>query len=314
LPSADIRPPGKLDMMNAVGTRPQPTRIYRGWSVLLGAFTALLFAGIVHTSFGFFIVPVSEELEISRADTNNWLSMMSVGSALVAPFAGRLIDRFSVRLVMAIGGITLAASFIAMSQTSSVWLLLFLALPVAFGTDCAGALSASTVAARWFRRRRGRALMIVGIATTGSGVTLSPIVAYLVATQGWRNALTIMGLMCGAVVILMVIFLIRSWPDADELRDAGELVPAATEELRGEQELHEQRVWTFRQLVTNRNFLLLAFGTGLLFASDRTLLASVAPYLHDEGISLPMAGLLVSAITGSIHAGSSLSSRRCTLF
>src|ERR1700712_3505811 len=168
------------------GSELRPPRLYRGWTVLTGAFVALLFAGIVHTSFGFFIVPVSQELHISRADTNNWLSMMSVGSALFAPIAGRLIDRFSIRLVMAIGAIILAASFIAISQTSSLWLLLLLALPVAFGTDCAGALSASTVAARWFRRRRGRALMIVGIASTGSGVTLAPLVAYLVGTHGWR--------------------------------------------------------------------------------------------------------------------------------
>jgi predicted MFS family arabinose efflux permease len=76
---------------------------YRGWWVALGAFVAAMFATIAHTSFGLFVVPVSQGLDLSRAEVNNWLIVMGIASATLGPFTGRLVDRASIRLVMAIG-------------------------------------------------------------------------------------------------------------------------------------------------------------------------------------------------------------------
>lgn len=273
--------------------------IYQGWLVALGAFVAFMFASITHTSFGLFVVPASEELDISRADANTWLIVMGVGSALIAPIAGMLIDRFSVRVIMALGGVLLALSLIGIASTSSVWLMMALALPIAFASDSAGGIAANTVTARWFRRRRGRALAMVGIASSAAGFVLAPLIAYLIVNYGWRTAMPMIGLLAGAIILLMVILLIRARPAPEQLEDSGELVVTKT---TAEDDV-EKRVWTHRELITNRNFLLLAFGAGLLFASDRALLISVAPYLADRGISLQTAGFLISALTGSSIAG-----------
>jgi sugar phosphate permease len=275
------------------------TRIYQGWWVAIGAFVATMFATIAHTSFGLFVVPTSKEFDVSRAEVNNWLIAMGIGSAFLAPIAGRLIDRVSIRLIMATGGVILALSLIGLSSARSPWITLLLAVPVAFASDCAGSIAGNTATARWFRRRRGRALALVGIAASAAGFVLSPLIAFLIVRYGWRTALFIMGPLAGAVIILMALTLVRSRPSEPQLRASGEL-----NQLRTRQEdKTELKNWTSLELLTNRNFLFLAFGAGLLFASDRALVTSVAPYLSDAGTGLQMASFLISTLTGSSILG-----------
>lgn len=278
---------------------PRTARIYQGWIVVLGAFVAFTFASMVHTSFGLFVVPASAELGVSRADANNWLIVAGLGSAALAPFIGRLVDRVSVRLIMGLGGVILAASFVALGTTSSPWLIMALAIPVAFASDSAGGLAAATVTARWFRRRRGRALALVGISASAAGFALSPLAAYLIVEYGWRSALVIIGLLAGTVVVAMAVLLIRSAPTEEQLA----VWEAPREAEAGEKRPHETRRWGYRELITNRNFLCLTAGIGLLFASDRAIMISLAPYLADGGFDLKMAGLMISALTGSSIIG-----------
>lgn len=279
--------------------RSSGARLYQGWLVALGAFLAFMFASFAHSSFGLFVVPASEELNVSMANANSWLVIMGIGSAILAPIAGRLIDRLSVRLIMAIGGVLLALSTYGISASSSAWIIMLLALPIAFASDSAGGIAANTVAARWFRRRRGRALALVGIGGTASGFVLAPLNAYLIVSYGWRTALMMTGALAGCVMILMVLLLIRPWPTKEQLHAAGEMDLARTKE----EENAEKRVWTYRELITNRNFLLLAFGAGFLFACDRALLISIAPYLDDTGIGIQTAAFLISTLTGSAIVG-----------
>jgi sugar phosphate permease len=283
-------------MEKAAGGR---SPVYRGWFVLLGAFLAAMFAGIIHTSFGFFVVPATEDLGISRADANTWLIIMSVGTACLGPFVGRLIDRVSVRLIMGIGAVVLFLSLSTIGASHSPLVIAALAIPIAFAADGAGSMAAGVVTARWFRRRRGRALALVGIATSAAGFFLAPIVSYLVANYGWRAALPMIGALSAMVILTMVAFVIRSKPEPDELRAAGEEKSDITEEAAKA----EARLWTYRELLTSRNFLLLAFGAGLLFACDRALLITIAPYMSDIGMSVQTAALLVSTIMGSSIAG-----------
>ena len=275
------------------------TGIYQGWIVVLGAFVAFTFASMVHTSFGLFVVPASVELGVSRADANNWLIVAGLGSAVLAPFIGRLVDRVSVRLIMGLGGVILAVSLVTLGTTTSPWLMIALAVPVAFSSDSAGGLAAATVTARWFRRRRGRALALVGISASAAGFVLSPLAAYLIVDYGWRNALVIIGLLAGAVVVAMAVLLIRSKPTEEQLA----FWEAPRHDETAAKQAHEKRVWSYRELLTNRNFLCLTAGIGLLFASDRAIMISVAPYLSDGGVDLKMAGLMISALTGSSIIG-----------
>lgn len=278
------------------------TRTYRGWKVLVGGFIAgMVPVGAIQYSYGLFVVPVSDELGLSRADANNGLIAMGIGATVMSPFIGRIIDRYSIRLVMAVGALLLAAGYFAIAQTSSPWVIVLIALgPLALAQDSAGGMPANTLAARWFRRRRGRAMGIIGAAPSAGGFILAPVAGFLIVWLGWRSALAVLGLGAAAILLLAAIFLVRSRPDAGELEKIGELGSSDTD---SDGHVDEHKVWGYRELLTDRSFLLLVVGTGMLLASDRAILISIAPYLADQGIDLQMAAFMVSALTGSALLG-----------
>lgn len=284
-----------------VGAMELARRHYRGWRVVIGSFIcSMLSIGATHYSYGLFVVPVSQELNLSRADANSGLIAMSIGSALLGPIAGRMLDRWPVRAIMAAGGLLLAFGLITISFSHSPWMIVLAAVgPIAFAADCAGGIAGNTVTARWFRRRRGRAFGIIAVAASAGGFAVSPLAGYLIEAHGWRSALAILGGGAGLLIVLISMLLIRSRPSETELRQAGEI-----DALIGEEKKQvEQRVWTYPQLLTNRNFLLIVIGAGLLLASDRAILVSVAPYLADTGVSIQMAAFMLSALTGSAMIG-----------
>ncbi len=112
---------------------------YRGWSVVLGSFVCAMLAvgGSVYI-FGLFVIPVSEAFDLSRADVNNGLTLTLIGTAIWSPILGRLIDRFSARLVIAVGALLYAVGFFTIASSSSLWLIsLAIRGPVAMGVAAA---------------------------------------------------------------------------------------------------------------------------------------------------------------------------------
>ena len=118
---------------------------------------------------------------------------------------------------------------------------------------------------------------------------------FLIGDFGWRSALALLGAGCGLLILLSAILLVRVRPSEEELRAAGE-------DLAGSQ-ASEARIWGYKDLLRNRNFLLIAFGGGLFIASDRALLVSVAPYFSDGGFTVQQAGVMLSVLGGSSLAG-----------
>lgn len=278
--------------------------IYAGWWVLSATFVcAMLVIGSTNYAFQLFVVPVETEFGLSRAAVNQGLSLFMVGCALWSPIAGRMFDRLPAPIVMTSGGLLLALGMGIIATTSSLWLIGgALAGPMALGAMCGGGLANTTVVSRWFRRRRGRA---IGIATVSSGVggfVMIQLITVLMARHGWRGALLWTGAILALGIAALASFLIRSRPSDEMLEAAGELVDAAGEPQSVE------RTWSPIELLGQRNFWCIAFGTGLLMASDGAYLASQKPYLLGLGIEDQAASFLaacqaISAVAGKIGIG-----------
>ncbi len=278
--------------------------IYAGWWVLSATFAcAMLVIGSTNYAFQLFVVPVEKEFGLSRAAVNQGLSLFMVGCALWSPIAGRVLDRLPAPIVMASGGLLIAVGMNLIAATSSLWLIGgALAGPMALGAMCAGGLANTTVVSRWFRRRRGRAL---GIATVSSGVggfVMIQVITFLMGRHGWRGALVWTGAILGLGIGALALLLIRSRPSDETLEQAGELADAAGD-------VHStERTWSVAELLRQRNFWCIAFGTGLLMASDGAFLASQKPYLLELGIEDQAASFLaacqaISAVGGKIGIG-----------
>lgn len=278
---------------------------YRGWVVLAAAFlSAMMAVGCSSYIFGLFVVAVTREFGISRAEANNGMIALMIGAAIWAPVVGQLLDRLSARLVMSTGALLFGGGLVAISQSQSLPLMAVLIVgPISLGVASAGALAANTVVVRWFRQRRGRALGVIAVSSSAGGFLFQPLTALLIEQFGWRNALLVLGLATGVAMLALVLLAIRDRPRGDETGFSREFGTEGSDEGAALVAPAPERQWSYRELLGNRNFWLLALGCGLLFGSDQALLASQVPYFQDAGVSLSAAAMIASCMTLSAVAG-----------
>ncbi|MDT0575601.1 MFS transporter [Croceicoccus sp. F390] len=274
-----------------------PPVVYGGWIVLAASFfCAMLVIGGTIYVYQLFVLPATAELGISRGSASNAFIALLLGIAIWSPVAGRLFDRMSARLLMPLGGIAYAAGMITVASTGSpVAMLLAVFVFLGLANALAGGLAANTLAARWFARRRGRALGIASIASSAGGFAMIPVLTALITRFGWRQALLVAGACIGATIVTLALLFIRDRPDVRLMTAAGEI--DVTSAPVGEAE------WTFSKLTRSRQFWLIALSVGLLLASDQAILTSQFPYFLDIGLETAQAAAIVTAMTGSAILG-----------
>ena len=152
--------------------------IYYGWWVLAaGAVIEMLAIGSISYSAGLFVLPLQNEFSLSRAAASSALPIAFAGASLMAPLVGYLLDRYPAERVIALGAVLLGVGFAAISLTTSLSIMVAaLLVPIGFGGMAIGPLTTSALTSRWFYRRRGRALGIAMVATSGGGIVVAPLV------------------------------------------------------------------------------------------------------------------------------------------
>ncbi|MGH7805499.1 MAG: MFS transporter, partial [Candidatus Binatia bacterium] len=157
---------------------------FYGWRIVAVSFiTHFLTVGTVFYSFGVFFHPLAEEFRWTRAEVSWGFSLAAIVGAVYGPILGRLVDRWGPRPIQLFGVVMLAVGFAVFSRIHSLaQFYLCMGLLVALGASALGPVSSNTAVARWFVRRRGRAL---GIATAGismGGVVFVPLTQELIVT------------------------------------------------------------------------------------------------------------------------------------
>ena len=164
--------------------------IYYGW-IMLGICMAclMLTVGTTINAFGLYVVPVSEAYGLSRATMNTGMILLNAGSAVAALLVGRMLDRYSIRLIMGASIWLLAACLIAIGLSHNLWLsIVLISLPVGLAMNGIGMLTAPALIARWFKVHRGKAMVIMVMGMSGGPVLVSPLIAWLIDTIGWRQS------------------------------------------------------------------------------------------------------------------------------
>jgi len=175
-------------------------RPFYGWIVVAGGFLVLFMAYGTQYAFGIFFGALLGEFGWSRASLSGAFSLYTVAYSACGLLAGRLIDRWGPRTVIALGGGFLGLGLIGMSRTTALWHPYVLyGVVAALGMSTAYVPCAAT-AARWFVKRRGLALGITSAGISVGAFTLPPVAYYLVSRVGWRWAYVVFG---GAILIVL---------------------------------------------------------------------------------------------------------------
>ena len=186
---------------------------YYGWLIIGVAFVTMAVGVTARTAFSLLLPPLLDEFGWDRGVVAGAFSFGFLVSAVLSPFAGRLMDRHGPRVVIGVGVCMMAAGLLAAPGIAELWhLYATLGLLVGVGANLMSFTAQSQYLPNWFVRRRGLA---ISIAFAGVGVgafALLPGLQAIIGRDGWRAACWAMG-----VLVLLVIgpltLLVRQRPE-----------------------------------------------------------------------------------------------------
>ncbi len=269
-----------------------PTGIYRGWPIAAVTFAALgAVLGTAQFAFGVFIIPLEEEFGWTRTEVNVALSL-GILTGVASPLAGRYMDRFGARWVMAIGLGIIGVGFFFRAAMGELWQFYLFSAVIFAGTAGVTNLPAGRLVTLWFAKTRGR---MMGFVTAGNnfGAMISvPLVAALIAASGWRSGFAAIG---AVMIILMVltILIVRDRPEDVEKELGKRWTPSGTSAESARATLEG---FTTREAIRINAFWLIMVGMALQQFARTAVASQLIPHLEQDGFSTGAAATAVSLV------------------
>jgi MFS family permease len=267
--------------------------IFYGWWVV-AAFSVMTFTstGVRH-AVGPFLKPIVDDLGLDRASFSAVIALSLFLYGVFMPLAGMALDRYSVRLVTAVGTAVLVISLILTAVVRNFWeFAAVYGVLVPLGLAGTGPVIASGVVARWFSRRRGTALSVLGSASMTGMSLLVPAVTWLILTTGWRLTYVLIAGVVLALVMPLCLWVVRDSPESIGLTADGAPVkpgagPGPAERISVGEALSTLAFW---QLAGS--FFTCGFSMSLLSAHG-------IPMLTDHGYTPMFASWALGVLGGS---------------
>lgn len=268
------------------------------WVVFASAAIVFLTGGTFFYGFGALFNPIVNEFGWSRAATSFAFSLRSEVGGIAAPIVGFLVDRVGARRLMVLGVVTVALGFVLLSRVQDLWAFYGSVVVIAIGMSAAAGPVGMVAIAHWFRRRRGRALAYMTMGAGTSGVMVI-VLAWLISTFDWRNALLIIAALQLAVCVPLALS-IRNRPEEIGLLPDGDLPddPADEEGAAPAPPRAGDEGMTVRQSLASSAFWRLAIAVALGNVGAMAIIVHQIPFFTSSvGLSEGAAAASVTAMT-----------------
>ena len=274
------------------------TRIFYGYWILSSGSVVMLVLGIAGLhGLGIFFSALQRDYMWSSALLSGAFALSRAESAFLGPVEGFLVDKFGPRKMVAVGLTILAFGFILLSKVDSLVSFYIALITIALGTGIGGFLAVMSLMTNWFQRARARSM---AIATTGVNVggLLVVLLAWIVENYGWRTA----ALIFAAFVFLLIIPLtkiIRDKPEDLGMFPDGSSGPYQVEYFSTDNEsTSNSEDMTVKEALHTQAFWMISLVHGIAVMALSALAVHQIERMIQVGLSMEMAGLVVSLYTG----------------
>ena len=297
---------------------------YYGW-IVVGASSTVVFARMAPaiTTLTVLIFPISHELGWSRTLIAGSVSAGALASLVLSPVVGWAIDRFGARPVLVVSVLVLGVAMISLAWATAplTFYLAFAAGRIVFHTSAP--IGASTVAARWFIRKRGRAIGMIFLFGAIGGVVFTMLASLVVESHGLKATWIAMGLVVLVFSVAPSLLLVAERPEdigllpdgeppdsTDPEKGVGAIVPVGVPDspatvLPRAQMTTDTDSWTLGEAVRTKTFWLLVFMGFASFFVHTSIGVHMGAYFRDVGLGATSAALAVS-LSWSVSAVGSL--------
>ena len=283
-------------MATASTFRRQP-RVFYGWYIVM-AHIAVHFYMAVSFTYGtsVFLNPIVAETGWTRAQFSLAGGLQRMQWSGVAPLVGLLVDRIGSRKVVIVGAFLVVGGFLLVSRVETLVMFYGAYLVLGAGWACIVGIPFTAAAANWFRRKRGRAMGMIFLGGTFSGLFL-PLVVLAINQWGWRTTMRLLGLGFLAVG-LPAVMVVRSRPEPYGYLPDGESSsePVGTD-ISGTASVSSRYGLSVRQVIRTPSFWLLTLIFGLLNMGPGAMFLHQVPYFESVGFSATQAASTIAAFT-----------------
>ncbi len=265
---------------------------YGWWVVAAFSVTTFVSTGVRH-AVGPFLKPIVGDLGIDRASFSAVIALSLFLWGVFMPVAGMLLDRFSVRVVTSVGTLLLVISLVLTAMVRNFWeFAAVYGVLVPLGLAGTGPVIASGVVARWFSKRRGTALSVLGSASMTGMSLLVPAVTWLILTTGWRTTYMLIAGAILAIVLPLCLWVVRDSPESVGLTADGVAQKAGGRAAPAERVSNGEAVQTLAFWQLAGSFFTCGFSMSLLSAHG-------IPMLTDHGYTPMFASWALGVLGGS---------------
>ena len=136
-------------------------KIYYGWFILVTLTLAYCISnGIILNTLPIFYPELIREFGWNQADVTKPAQLLFVIVALLSPFVGLILDKFSVRIILIAGGFILVSGIYSFSLLKSLNQMSLIYFAFSVGLVLCGIISSMFLLTRWFKKYRGLAVGI----------------------------------------------------------------------------------------------------------------------------------------------------------
>jgi len=220
------------------------------------------------------VTPLVAEFGASQTQMGIGMTLLLASGGVGATLMGPIADRGPLRGVMVLGALAMLGSVLALASAQSLSQLALCAALFGAATAAYGHVPANVLLLHWFNQQRGAAVAIAAMGMSISGMTLPPLLTWLVDRIGWRDSVSLVGVAVALVLVPLFSFWVIKKPSVanprrDPAETQGEAIPV--ESLRG--------------ILVQGAFWKLALGLGLATSATVGLSVFLIPYLEGLGVS-----------------------------
>ena len=173
-----------------MATPKRSKRFFYGWVIVAVLALCNSATGILAMfNFGLFFKPMGDDIGASRAMFGWAQSIRQTTNAVTSPLTGRLLDKYGARIILPVTMTATCGLIFSLAFISAPWQMLLIFGGMGFlGLTGSAGLITSIPIAKWFVRKRGRAMAFAFLGSSVGAIALVPLTQVFIGAYGWRGA------------------------------------------------------------------------------------------------------------------------------
>ncbi|MFC2045331.1 MFS transporter [Chloroflexota bacterium] len=269
----------------------RPKVFYGYWIMAALFFCLFILGGCGIYSFSLFVRPLQDQFGWGRGEIMMAYTLFFLIMGGTAPLIGKLVIRYEVRKVIAIGASLAGLGFFSLTLIQNLGHFYASYIVIAIGFSASGMVPVTTVISNWFNKRRGTAIGIVTSGIPMGGVPLTRIIGgYSIPNLGWETSFLILAFITLAIVPIVLI-VIKTRPAEIGLYPDGVSEPESVYESNTS--LASEGISLKKALTTSTFWLIVASFVIFGFVSEG-IFQNQVPHLQDIGFPAATAAATLS--------------------